>query len=64
MIKSSRVAVPFPEPRPAHDAKYKLEYAKPANINVVGSYPLKLTTRTSDVLGIDMVVTMPAVCLP
>lgn len=60
LIKKSKVAVPFPEPRPTHDAKYKLEYAKPANINIAGSYPLKLSTRTSESLVVDMVITMPA----
>lgn len=60
LIKKSKVAIPFPDPRPAHDALYKLAYAKPANINVVGSYPLKLSTRTDDTLAIDMLVTMPA----
>lgn len=59
LIKKSKVAIPFPEPRPAHDAKYKLEYAKPAHINVAGSYPLKLSTRTTEILAVDMVVTMP-----
>lgn len=59
LIKKSRVAVPFPEPRPAHDVKYKLAYAKPANINVIGSYPLKLSTKTDQTLSIDMLVTIP-----
>ena len=60
MIKKHKVAVPFPEPRPANDVKYKLAYEKPANINVVGSFPLKLTVRAAQApLSIDMVVTMP-----
>lgn len=59
LIKKSRVAIPFPEPRPAHDVKYKLAYAKPANINVVGGYPMKLATRTDKSLAIDMLVVMP-----
>ena len=59
LIKKSRVASPFPEPRPAHDVKYKLAYQKPANINVVGSYPLKLATRTEKTLALDMLVLMP-----
>ncbi|KAF1352035.1 pre-rRNA processing protein-like protein Utp22 [Delphinella strobiligena] len=59
LIKKSKVAIPFPEPRPAHDVKYKLAYAKPANINVVGAYPLKLATRTDKSLAIDMLVTIP-----
>jgi U3 small nucleolar RNA-associated protein 22 len=60
MIKKSKVAIPFPEPRPAHDAKYKLAYEKPQNINVVGSFPLKLSLRDRQApLSIDMLVTMP-----
>ena len=60
LLKSSKVVIPFPEPRPSRDAKYKLEYAKPANINVVGSYALQTSSRTRDVLEIDMSVTMPS----
>jgi U3 small nucleolar RNA-associated protein 22 len=60
MIKKSKVAIPFPEPRPAHDAKYKLAYEKPQNINVVGSFPLKLSLRDRQApVSIDMLVTMP-----
>jgi U3 small nucleolar RNA-associated protein 22 len=60
MIKKSKVAIPFPEPRPAHDAQYKLAYEKPQNVNVVGSFPLKLSLRDRQVpLSIDMLVTMP-----
>ncbi|KAI5247142.1 Nrap protein [Aureobasidium subglaciale] len=60
MIKKSKVAIPFPEPRPAHDVKYKLAYEKPQNINVVGSFPLKLSLRDRHApLSIDMLVTMP-----
>jgi len=54
-----RVAIPFPDPKPPHDAQYKLEYQKPVNINVVGSHALKLATRTNTTCVIDMVVTMP-----
>lgn len=60
LIKKSKVAIPFPDPRPAHDVKYKLAYEKPQNVNVVGSFPLKLSLRQSQTpLSIDMVVTMP-----
>ena len=54
-----KVAIPFPDPKPPHDAQYKLEYQKPININVVGSHSLKLATRTNTTCVIDMVVTMP-----
>jgi U3 small nucleolar RNA-associated protein 22 len=53
------VAVPFPNPRPPKDAKYKLQFERPASINATGSYPLKIATRTEDKFSIDLVVTMP-----
>ncbi|CAK4033598.1 Hypothetical predicted protein [Lecanosticta acicola] len=54
-----KIAVPFPDPRPPKDAKYKFAYAKPANINVVGSFALKTSTRSREILEVDMMVTMP-----
>ncbi|KAI7069429.1 hypothetical protein KC352_g42713, partial [Hortaea werneckii] len=59
LLMSSKVAVPFPDPRPAKDAKYKLEYAKPAHINVIGSFAMKTSSRTKDTLEVDMTVTIP-----
>jgi U3 small nucleolar RNA-associated protein 22 len=35
-------------------------YAKPSNINVVGSYVLKTMVKSEGVLSIDMVVIMPS----
>lgn len=60
-LLKTKVAVPFPQPRPAADAQYKSAYAKPANINVVGSFALKTKTgsRSQEYLEIDMVVVMP-----
>jgi U3 small nucleolar RNA-associated protein 22 len=51
--------IPFPQPRPPNDARYKLQYERPTSINATGSYPLKFATRSSDRLAIDLVVTMP-----
>ncbi|KAF4556159.1 Nrap protein nucleotidyltransferase domain 4-containing protein [Elsinoe fawcettii] len=59
LIKKSRVAVPFPDPRPPQDAQYKLEFQKPASINVVGSYASSLYFRGNKTLEIDMMVQMP-----
>nr|POF02233.1 u3 small nucleolar rna-associated protein 22 [Quercus suber] len=57
----SGVVVPFPHPRPAKDARYKLEYARPSRINVVGSHALQTAARAKDQqLEIDMTLTMPA----
>ncbi|KAL3426205.1 nrap protein [Phlyctema vagabunda] len=57
--KLRKTSIPYPEPKPDQAAAYKLSYAKPANINVVGSYPLKTMVKSDTVLEIDMVVTMP-----
>ncbi|KAK7540557.1 Nrap protein [Phyllosticta citribraziliensis] len=59
LIKHSKVAVPFPHPRPPKDAKYTLQYSKPIAINPVGSYPLKINARTGDEYAIDLMVVMP-----
>lgn len=59
-LEKDKVAIPFPEPRPPREAKYKLEYQGPTNINVVGSYALKTAGRANQVAHIDMVLTMPS----
>jgi U3 small nucleolar RNA-associated protein 22 len=56
-----KISVPFPFPRPPKDAKYKLQYEKPAHINAIGSYPLNTALKNGDGLSIDVVVTMPTV---
>ncbi|KAK3698282.1 U3 snoRNP protein, partial [Vermiconidia calcicola] len=60
LLTSNKVATPFPNPRPPKDAKYKLAYAKPASINVIGSHALKAASRSNKLVEIDMVVTMPS----
>ncbi|KAK5105823.1 hypothetical protein LTR62_002126 [Meristemomyces frigidus] len=54
-----KVAVPFPAPGPPKDAMYKLEYAKPAAVNVTGSYVLKTQSRSNELLSMDMMIVMP-----
>ncbi|KAH7393873.1 Nrap protein-domain-containing protein [Phaeosphaeria sp. MPI-PUGE-AT-0046c] len=58
-FKSTDVAIPFPNPRPPKDAKYKLQFERPTSINATGSYPLKIATRAEERFSIDLVVTMP-----
>ncbi|OCK86202.1 Nrap protein [Lepidopterella palustris CBS 459.81] len=60
LMISSKVATPFPHPRPPRDAKYKLQYDRPSSINVAGSYPLKMATSAGEKLAIDLVITMPS----
>ncbi|KAJ3532365.1 hypothetical protein NM208_g8472 [Fusarium decemcellulare] len=57
--KKHRIVIPYPDPKPAKDAPYKLSFAKPAQFNVVGSYVAKTMIKTQAQFGIDMVVQMP-----
>ena len=57
--KSHKTAIPFPDPKPDRNAAYKLGYAKPSSINVVGSYALKAMVRSDDAFAVDMIVKMP-----
>ncbi|KAJ5816875.1 Nrap protein [Penicillium robsamsonii] len=59
-LRASGLVVPWPEPRPSKDVKYSMAYAKPANINVVGSFALKTGARTLESRPIDLAVTMPS----
>ncbi|TID14231.1 Nrap protein [Venturia nashicola] len=56
LLKKDKVVVPMHLPQ---DVNYKLEYAKPANFNVVGSHPLKTGTKTGDELILDLMIMMP-----
>ncbi|CAG7996386.1 unnamed protein product [Penicillium salamii] len=58
-LRASGLTVPWPEPRPSKEAKYSMAYAKPANINVVGSFALKTGARGLESRPIDLAVTMP-----
>ena len=63
-LDSHNVRIPFPQPRPAKEAKFALAYSKPANINVVGSYARRTAIQVGGVLRIDLAVTMPSVRPP
>ncbi|EAW09147.1 rRNA-processing protein UTP22 [Aspergillus clavatus NRRL 1] len=54
------IVVPFPEPRPSKDTKYSVGYARPSDINVVGSFALRTGARTTEKHTIDLAVTMPS----
>ncbi|KAL3436050.1 Nrap protein [Aspergillus tetrazonus] len=54
------VTVPYPEPRPGKDTKYAVMFARPANINVVGSFALRTGLKTAAPYVVDMSVTMPS----
>ncbi|KAK6854726.1 Nucleolar protein 6 [Apiospora arundinis] len=58
--KANGIRVPYPNPRPTKDSPYKLAFAKPAQVNVVGSYVTRTMIRTQATHAIDMIVVMPA----
>jgi hypothetical protein len=57
--KAHKIVVPFPDPKPDKNAAYKLAYAKPSKINVVGSYAIKTMIKSDSALSVDIVVVMP-----
>ena len=61
MKDNHQLRIPFPEPRPDSEAKYTLAYAKPININVVGSYARKTAIQKDERIMIDLAITMPSV---
>ncbi|ODM18328.1 hypothetical protein SI65_06199 [Aspergillus cristatus] len=54
------IAVPYPSPRPGKDTKYSVSYAKPTNVNVVGSFALRTGIRSQEAYTVDLAVTMPS----
>lgn len=60
LLKSHKITIPYPDPKPEKSAAYKLSYEKPSNVNVVGSYASKTMVKSDGVLSVDMVVVMPA----
>lgn len=60
-IKNKGVYVPFPDPPPAEDIRYKFAFAKPAYMNIVGSYATKTIVKHMENITIDLVLTMPEV---
>ena len=54
------IVVPYPSPRPGKDTKYSVSYAKPTNINVVGSFALRTGIRSQETYTVDLAVTMPS----
>jgi U3 small nucleolar RNA-associated protein 22 len=59
LSKTHKITIPFPDPKPDNNVAYKLAYAPPEDINVVGSYPLRTIVENENRIGVDMVVTMP-----
>lgn len=59
--KETGIAVPFPEPRPEADARYKLAFSKPNDIKMIGSVALRTNLSFERPMTIDLGVTMPSV---
>ncbi|KAI0121672.1 Nrap protein [Xylariales sp. AK1849] len=57
--KANKMTIPYPDPRPSKDSLLKVMFAKPAGINVVGSYQLGTLVSSQSELGVDMIVVMP-----
>ncbi|SPO01363.1 related to UTP22 - U3 snoRNP protein involved in maturation of pre-18S rRNA [Cephalotrichum gorgonifer] len=58
-LEKKKIKVPYPDPRPAPDAQYKLAYSKPSQYNVVGSYVSQTMVKSQSRFAVDMVVEMP-----
>ncbi|KAG5437106.1 hypothetical protein PCANB_001227 [Pneumocystis canis] len=57
-MKEYNICIPFPEPKPSKDIKYRFSYYKPTSINVIGSFFLKTSIKGEE-FSIDLAVEMP-----
>ncbi|KAI3339325.1 Nrap protein [Ustulina deusta] len=57
--KTTRTAIPYPDPKPAKNCPYKVAFEKPTHINVVGSYASQTMVRSQSNFAVDMIVVMP-----
>lgn len=62
-MRERSIYIPYPDPKPANDVMYKFSYAKPSYINIVGGYALRTGIKQNEGFSIDLVLTMPSVCL-
>ncbi|KAJ2456177.1 U3 snoRNP protein [Coemansia sp. RSA 2336] len=59
-LSKSKFSVPFPDPSPPADLPIKMAFGAPDVVNIVGSYALGMTVRTSQGCSVDMMAQMPA----
>ncbi|KAK4192215.1 putative nucleolar protein 6 [Podospora australis] len=57
--KKHKIKVPLPNPQPPKNSNYKVEFSKPAQFNVVGSYVSKTMVKNQKDHSVDMIVVMP-----
>ena len=61
MLKNHKIVIPFPDPQPTNDIKYKFSFKKPSAFYIVGSYPLKTVARGRNGFNVDVAVVLPRV---
>lgn len=54
-----KISIPFSNPKPARDIKYRFQYLPPQNINVVGGFSLKTAIKRPDGNSVDLTLVMP-----
>ncbi|KAJ8120550.1 hypothetical protein ONZ43_g2768 [Nemania bipapillata] len=57
--KTTRTAIPYPDPKPTKNCPYKVAFEKPTHINVVGSYTSQTMVKSQSSFAVDMIVVMP-----
>ncbi|KAL4805252.1 Nrap protein [Aspergillus unguis] len=58
-MRQHGINVPWPEPRPGKDTKYQVMFARPTNVNVIGSFALRTGSKATPYI-VDMSVTLPS----
>ncbi|KAG0124810.1 Nrap protein [Tuber indicum] len=59
-MRKCKIHIPFPEPRPGADIKYKFSYERPAYMNIAGSYALKTVAKQHEGFAIDLIIQIPS----
>lgn len=59
MLDAHKITVPFPHPVPDENSKYPMSFLPPADVSVIGNLYLRAGVRATEVLNIDLAVTMP-----
>ena len=57
--KAHGIKIPFPDPRPPKECSYKVSFAQPAQLNVVGSYVSKTMVESQADRAVDMILVIP-----
>ncbi|KAH8688888.1 pre-rRNA processing protein Utp22 [Talaromyces proteolyticus] len=60
MRNAYKIIVPFPHPTPDESSRYPMSFLPPTDVNVVGSLYLRAGMHATEVLIVDLAVTMPS----